>query len=131
VPYTQSPVRRVLDDLRDRYLERAHQEFREKQRLRDEERERQIEELRKGGREAIRKSVAESRKRLKESRNPEKIAERRAKAKGPHPPPILVIVTGTITRFDTLILLGHGRRSSVPVLRDVTITPTPQAVEKR
>jgi hypothetical protein len=127
VPYAESPIRRALDEFRDRYLEGRRQERREKDRLRAEERNRQIEELRKGGREAIRKSVEESRKRLAESRKPETIAERRAKAKGkgPQPPPILVTVTGTITRFDTLLLLGHGKSHDVPVLRNVTITANP------
>jgi hypothetical protein len=134
VPYTESPIRRALDDLGQRYLEGRRQERREKERLRTEERDRQIEELRKateelrkGNREAIRKSVEESRKRLAESRKPETIAERRAKAKGkgPQPPPILVTVTGTITRFDTLLLLGHGKSHDVPVLRNVTVTANP------
>jgi hypothetical protein len=35
---------------------------------------------------------------------------------------IIVTVTGTITRLDTLIMLGRGTRYDVPVLTDVTIT---------
>jgi hypothetical protein len=140
VPYAESPLRRALKDLRDRYVEGRHQEFRDKQRLRAEERDRQneelrkaTEELRKGNPQAMRKRAEESRKRLAESRDPDKIAERRAKAQGnrSQTPPILVTVTGTITRFDALILLGHGQSSSVPVLRDVTVAPYPQPAEKR
>jgi hypothetical protein len=140
VPYAESPLRRALKGLQDRYTEGRHQEFREKQRLRAEERDRQneelrkaTEELRKGNREAMRKLAEQNRKRLAESRDPQKLAERRAKAQGKssQPPPILVTLTGTVTRFDALLLIGHGQSSSVPVLRDVTITPYPQAAEKR
>jgi hypothetical protein len=136
VPYAQSPVRGVLNDLRARYTEGRHQEFREKQQLREEERNRQNEaqrqalaELRKGRPDAFRKNMEESRKRREEL--VKESAERRAKAKGPHAPPILVTVTGTIARFDALILLGHGQSNSVPVLRDVTIAPYPQPAQKR
>jgi hypothetical protein len=136
VPYAQSPVRRVLNDLRARYQEGRHQELREKQQLRDEERNRQNEQLRKateqlrrGSAEGVRKSIEDSRKRTAEFQ--QEMAERRAKAKGPQPPPILVTVTGTVARFDTLILIGYGQSNSVPVLRDVTVAPYPQPVPKR
>jgi hypothetical protein len=135
-PYAQSPVRRTLDDLQARYLEGRHQEFRDKQRLREEERNRQIEQtrkateqLRRGSAEGIRKSIEDSRRRTAEFQKER--ADRRAKAKGPHPPPILVTVTGTVARFDTLFLIGYGQSSSVPVLRNVTVVPYPQAAEKR
>lgn len=140
VPYAESPLRRALKDVGDRYMEERHQEFREKQRLRDEERDRQneelrkaTEELRKGNRQAMRKLAEQSRKRLAESRDPQKAADRRAKAQGnrPQPAPLLVTVTGTVSRFDALFLVGHGQSPSVPVLRDVTLTPHPQAAEKR
>ncbi len=136
VPYAQSPVRGVLDDLQARYLEGQHQEFREQQRLREEERNRQNEQLRKaneqlrrGNRDAIRKSIEESRKRTAEF--VKERTERKGRGKVPQAPPILVTVTGTIASIDTLILLGHGQSNSVPVLRNVTIAPYPQPVQKR
>lgn len=33
-----------------------------------------------------------------------------------------ITVTGTIRRLDTLLLLGHGRQTDVPVLKNITIT---------
>ncbi len=129
-------VGRIIDDLEARYHERHRQASREKRRLREEERNRQIEQTRKateqlrGGNAAgVRKSIEDSRKRTAEF--VKERAERKARGKVPQAPPILVTVTGTVARMDTLLLIGYGQSNSVPVLRDVTVVPYAQATEKR
>jgi hypothetical protein len=92
-PYRQSPGWEVLEALRNRFREETHKRF---------------EENRKSGRR-------DPFRRAQTLRTPEEIREYERRRS------ILVTVTGTITRLETLIYIGEGKRHDVPVLKDITI----------
>jgi hypothetical protein len=151
-PPGRSPGGRVLDEAFARYMEERHRQHEEENLRRNEEmkrrgeelrkeHEKRVEELRRTGKlevrgvtkEDVRKHREENRKRAEEARKPENVeaAKARVRGKGASPAPVFVTVTGTIVRFDTLVLLGHGTRHDVPVLRGVKITADPQAAADR
>jgi hypothetical protein len=126
-PYEESPVRTLLDGLRERYMQERRKQHQEEYLRRAEARKREMDEVRKGGAAATRKQIEVIRKRVEEASQPDKIAEILAKhkKKGAGQFPINVTVTGTINRFETLILLGAGEAYCVPVLSDVKVAAAP------
>jgi hypothetical protein len=126
-PYDESPVRTLLDGLSERYMQERRKQREEEGLRRMEARKRESDEVRKGGAAATRKQIEVIRKRVEEASQPDKIAEILAKhkKKGAGQLPINVTVTGTINRFETLILLGAGEAYCVPVLSDVKVVAAP------
>lgn len=107
-------------------MEERSQQRKEERARRDEAKRRESEALRKAGKEGVRKHIEQTRKRL-EACQPDKMEERKGNAKGTgaRPLPVYVTVKGTISRFNTLMLLGYGKLYSVPVLKNVTVTANP------